>query len=162
MVKRTLVVLGILSLLLTAGTSSAYLGYGFPGGADGGCGPCPPMYLPVDCPPYPVAKTIVKTWQCKIVGPCPAPGPACGPAACGDGMGGMSPGIVTSVANLLGMPFDLLFNHCDSVYGCFNGGFGGLGGKDGPCGPCFGPVPCILAGVPIVLGAPTVMFGALW
>jgi hypothetical protein len=161
MVKRTLVVLGILSLLLTAGTSSAYLGYGFPGaGAGADCGPCPPMYLPVDCPPYPVAKTIVKTWQCKIEGPCPAPAP-CAPACGTDSWGGMRPGMITSIANLLGMPFDLLFNHCDSVYGCF-GGFGGFGGGSGPCGPCFGPVPSIVAGVPMILGAPTVMFGALW
>lgn len=157
MVKRTLVVLGIFSLLLTAGTSSAYLGYGFPGAGGGDCGPCPPMYLPVDCPPYPVAKTIVKTWQCKIEGPCPAPGPAMG--GCGTDKMAMRPGMITSIANLLGMPFDALFNHCDSVYGCFNG-FGG--GGDGPCGPCFGPVPGVLAAVPMVLGAPTVMFGALW
>ncbi|MBI5249130.1 MAG: hypothetical protein HY912_06520 [Desulfomonile tiedjei] len=154
MVKRTLVVLGILSMLLTAGSASAYLGYGFPG-AGSDCGPCPPLFLPVDCPPYPVAKTIVKTWQCKIVGPCPAPGPM---AACGTDKTSMSPGMITSIANLLGMPFDLLFNHADSVYGCFNG----FGGGGGPCGPCFGPVPSVIAAVPMALGAPTVMFGALW
>jgi hypothetical protein len=159
MVKRTLVVLGIFSMLLmAAGTSSAFLGYGFP---DGGCGvsSCPPLYLPVDCPPYPVAKTIVKTWQCKIVGPCPAPAPMA--AGCGDkGNGFAAPGLITSVANLLGMPFDVLFNHCDSVYGCFN--TKGLCGGGGACGCCYGPVSGALAAVPMVLGAPTVMFGGLW
>ena len=73
MVKRTLVVLGVLSLMLmAAGTSSAFF-VGWPGGD---CGPsCKPMYLPVDCP-TPEFKTIVKTWQCKIEGPAPACGPA--------------------------------------------------------------------------------------
>ncbi len=158
MVKRTLVVLGVLSLMLVAaGTSSAFF-VGFPGGAGGNCGPtCGPMYLPADCP-SPEFKTIVKTWQCKIEGPCPAPGPMCGPAACDTKM---PFGICDAVANLLGFPFDVLFGGCDGVYGCGLGnGLGG--GGDGPCGPCYGPLSCVLAGVPMALGAPSVMFGALW
>ena len=159
MVKRTLVVLGVLSLMLVAaGTSSAFF-VGWPGGD---CGPstCKPMYLPVDCP-TPEFRTIVKTWQCKIEGPAPACGPAaCGPAACGPKM---TAGICDAVANLLGLPFDALFGGCDGVYDCGLGGGGGLfGGGDGPCGPCYGPLSCVMAGVPMALGAPSVMFGALW
>ncbi len=48
MVKRTLVVLGILSLMvMTAGTSSAFWAMV---AAVVDCGPAQPMYLPVDCP----------------------------------------------------------------------------------------------------------------
>jgi hypothetical protein len=153
MVKRTLVVLSVLSLMLmAAGTCSAF----FVGWPDAACGGCKPLYLPADCP-SPEFKTIVKTWQCKIVGPCPAPGPMCGPADCGP-KGTI--GICDAVANLLGFPLDVLFGGCDGVYGCGLGG--GLFGGDGPCGPCYGPVPCALAAVPMALGAPSVMFGALW
>ena len=118
MVKRTLVVLGVLSLMLVAaGTSSAF-SVGWPGGD---CGPamCKPMYLPVDCP-RPEFRTIVKTWQCKIEGPAPACGPAaCGPADCGPKM---TAGLCAAVANLLGLPFDALFGGCDGVYDCGLGG----------------------------------------
>ncbi len=155
MVKRTLVVLGVLSLMLMAvGTSSAFF-VGWPGG-DCGVG-CKPLYVPAECP-TPEFKTIVKTWQCKIVGPAPACGPACGPANCGPTV---KAGLCDAVANLLGLPFDALFGGCDGVYGCGLGG-GGLFGEDGPCGPCYGPLSCVLAGVPMALGAPSVMFGALW
>jgi hypothetical protein len=155
MVKRTLVVLGVLSLMLmAAGTSSAFF-VGFPGGD---CAPsCKPMYLPVDCP-TPEFKTIVKTWQCKIEGPAPMCGPPCGPADCGPKM---TAGLCGAVANLLGLPFDALFGGCDGVYDCGLGG-GLFGGGDGPCGPGYGPLSCVLAGVPMALGAPSVMFGALW
>jgi len=68
-------------------------------------------------------------------------------------------GLCDAIANLLGAPFDLLFNGCDGVYGC---GLDGICGKEGPCGPCFGPVSGALAAVPMFLGAPSVMFGALW
>ena len=71
MVKRTLVVLSVLSLtLMVAGTSFGFIG--------GGCGAqCnnAPLYVPVDCPDTGVSKTIVTTWECKIEGPCPAPMP---------------------------------------------------------------------------------------
>ena len=71
MVKRTLLVLGILSLvLILVGTSFAFRRGG------GGCEPMNyPLYVPVDCPPMPITKTIVKTWSMKIVGPCTAAGP---------------------------------------------------------------------------------------
>jgi hypothetical protein len=154
MVKRTLLVLSILSLMVfAAGTSNAFWTGGW-GAAD----ECvqKPLFVPVDCPPFPEAKTIIKTWSVKIEGPCPAPGPiACGPAK-KDGWG---PGMLCAMAGVIATPFDFLFGGCDGVYGCFPG-MGG--GADGDCGPCFGPIPRVLATVPMVLGAPTVMFGALW
>ena len=154
MVKRTLVVLSILSLMVLAATSSFAFTPGFPGE----CAAAAPCYVPVECPPYPTPTTIIKTWSCKIEGPCPAPGPACGPAKCDTGVRG---GMLCSAATALATPFDFLFGGLDGVYGCFSG-IGGIGGGDGPCGPCWGPVPRVLAGVPMALGAPTVMFGALW
>ncbi len=157
MVKRTVVVLGIVSLMFMAvGTSSAFF-VGFPG--EDGCGVCKPLYVPVECP-TPEFRTIVKTWQCKIVGPCPAAGPACGPSACGSR--GCPAGICDAVANVLGFPFDVLFGGCDGVYGCGLGGLGGGLGGDGPCGPCYGPIPCAFGGVAMALAAPSVMFGSLW
>jgi hypothetical protein len=157
MVKRTVVVLSVLALMLMAvGTSSAFF-VGWPGGGDCTVG-CKPMYVPAECP-TPEFRTIVKTWKCKIVGPAPACGPAaCGPAACGPQM---KAGLCAAVANVLGLPFDALFGGCDGVYDCGLGG-GLFGGGDGPCGPCYGPLSCVLAGVPMALGAPSVMFGALW
>ena len=155
MVKRTLVVLSILSLMVLAATSSFAFTPGWPGGD---CAAPAPCFVPVDCAPYPTPTTIIKTWSCKIEGPCPAPGPACGPASCDTGLKG---GLLCSAATAIASPFDFLFGGCDGVYGCFGGAGGGLCG-DGPCGPCWGPVPRVLAGVPMALGAPTVMFGALW
>ncbi|MBI4965395.1 MAG: hypothetical protein HY913_19115 [Desulfomonile tiedjei] len=155
MVKRTFVVLGVLSLMLmAAGTSFAMFGWG------GGCGAdCGPMYVPVDCPPVPGFKTIVKTWEAKIEGPCPAP-MACGPAACGDKKWG--PGLICSLVAAIATPMDWIFGGCDGVYGCFPGFGGGGCGAGGDCGPCFGPLPCALAAVPMVLGAPSTMFEQLW
>ncbi len=158
MVKRTVVVLGILVLTLAAATSHGFWDQ-WPGG---GCGPaaCQQMYLPVDCPPIFEGKTIVKTWSFKSVGPCPAPGPACGPAACG--LSGIGLGLCSMLA-AIATPMDLLFGGCDGVYGCgpnFGGIFGG--GADGPCGPGYGPLAYAVAAVPMALGAPTVMFGTLW
>jgi len=150
MVKRTVVVLGILAMALTAGTSFA----AFWGSWDGCCGPCAPLFMPVDCPTPPI-KTIVKTWAVKIEGPCPAAGPMCGPCCdkkCGPGLCE----ILTAIAT----PFDWLFGGFDGVYGCFSGC-----GGDGPCGPCYGPLGCALAGVPVVLGAPLFgggIFGCWW
>ena len=151
MVKRTLIVLSILSLMLVAaGTSSA-----FNCGAD-----CKPLFVPVDCCPYPTPTTIVKTWSCKIEGPCPAPGPMCGGNSCGS-CEGVGPKFGCLLANIAG-PFEFLFGGCDGVYGCCPG----MGGKSGDCGPCFGPVPCLLAGVPIILGSACpndcMMFGCMW
>jgi len=154
MVKRTLVVLSILSLMvMAAGTSFA-----FAPGWPGDCAPAAPCFVPVECCPYPLPTTIIKTWSCNIEGPCPAPGPAaCGTSSCGTGGGGMFCSLATAVAT----PFDFLFGGFDGTYGCFGGRGGGLCGGDGPCGPCWGPVPRVLAAVPMVLSAP-VMFGALW
>jgi len=153
MVKRTVAVLGILAIALTAGTSFAFWG-----AWDSCCGPteCKPLYLPVDCPTPPI-KTIVKTWAVKIEGPCPAPGVGCGPVCC-DKRG---PGLCEALT-ALATPLDWLFGGCDGVYGCF----GGLcGGGDGPCGPCYGPLGCALAGLPVVLSAPVFgggLFGTWW
>ena len=154
MVKRTLVVLGILALTLAAGTCFAFWGAW---DSCGGPADCKPLYLPVDCPTPPV-KTIVSTWAIKIEGPCPAPGPACGPAMCRDRRPGLCE-IITAIAT----PFDWLFGGTDGVYGCFNG-LGGCG-ADGPCGPCYGPLGCALAGLPTVLGTPlgaVGVFGTWW
>jgi len=137
-------------MVVAAGTSSAF----------NGCGSsCAPLFVPVDCCPYPTPTTIVKTWSCKIEGPCPAPGPMCG-APCKQDSG-------FSLCKLLGSmpgPLDFLFGGCDGVYGC-TPGFGDKGCDSG-CGPCFGPVACALAGVPMLLGSvcpnDCMMFGTCW
>jgi len=152
MVKRTVVVLGILSLMLAATTPS----FAFLSGWPSECGVSAPLYVPAPCCPYPEAKTIVKTWHVKIVGPCPPPAAACG-SSCNDGP--RATGVVSSLANLAGLPFDVLFNHWDSVYGCTS--MGGSCGKGGcPC--CLGPLPMVLGAVPMALGAPTTFAGTLW
>lgn len=151
MVKRAVVVLGIFSLMImAAGSSFAFFGTGGCGTDCGG-----PLYVPVDCPPVPGFKTIVKTWEAKIEGPCPAP-MGCAPACKSwDVPAGFLCSLVTAIAS----PFDIIFGGCDGVYGCFN--LGGLG-KNGPCGPGYGPIPCAIAAVPMFLGAPTTMFETLW
>ncbi len=164
MVKRTLVVLSIISLMVvSAGISSA--GNWWCAWPDkGACGVGSPMYVPVDCAPYPEAQTIIKTWSCKIEGPCPAPAPMCG-ASCKAPSCSTGPvGCCEVVGGILGPIADLLFGVCP---GDFAGGLGGMGlgflnAKGGACGPCYGPIPCVLAGVPMALGAPAVMFGSLW
>jgi hypothetical protein len=155
MVKRTFVVLAVLSLMLmAAGSSFAMFGWGA-----GGCGQeCGPMYVPVDCPPVPEFKTIVKTWEAKIEGPCPAPGPACGPSACGKSYG---PGLFCSLVAAIATPFDWVFGGLDGVYGCFPGGlFGNKGG--GECARVLGPLPCAMVALPMALAAPSTMFEELW
>ncbi len=156
MVKRTLLVLSILSLMVcAAGTSSAFM-VGWP---DNDC-VAKPMFVPVDCCPYPLPKTIIQTWSCKIEGPCPAPAP-CGVASCKKD--GFAPGLLCAMAGSIATPLDFLFGGCDGTYGCFPGfGNGGCGGAGGECGPCYGPVPAVVAAVPMALGAPAVMFGSLW
>ncbi|MEW6533677.1 MAG: hypothetical protein AB1473_22805 [Thermodesulfobacteriota bacterium] len=160
MVKRTLAVLGILSLVvMAAGTSHAFL-FGGGGCGDGvDCGISKPLYVPVDCPPILKSKTIVKKWEMKIVGPCPAPAPACGTTKfAGDCKMGLFGGLCAAI----GMPvLDALFGGFDGVYGCCPGIFGG-GCGDGECGPWYGPLPAALAAVPMGLGYPTTVFGALW
>jgi len=163
MVKRTIVVLGILSLLVVgAGTSQAFIGGPWGGGS--GCDSAPPLYVPVPCPTYPDSKTIVKTWSCKIEGPCPPPFVG-GAAGCGNGSDPYGPfssygaiGLRGGLVAALVTPFDMLFGGCDGVYGCTSMGKGNEGG----CGPCFGPIPCVAGGVAGFFAAPTVIFGALW
>jgi hypothetical protein len=152
MVKRAVVVLGMFSLMImAAGTCFAFFGMGGCGDDCGG-----PLYVPVDCPPVPGYKTIVKTWEAKIEGPCPAPvgcAPACKPWD-------VKGGFFCSLVNAIASPLDIIFGGCDGVYGCFN--LGGLGLNRGPCGPGYGPIPGVLAAVPMFLGAPTTMFETLW
>lgn len=180
MVKRTFVVLGILSLMLCAmGTSHAFLG-SCPGGdcfgAVGLSSFDSALYVPVDCPPYPTSTTIVKTWKATVEGP--ASQQQCGGTAAQAGptglMAALNPwagrtglipafpatGLLGGIAAGIASPFDLIFGGLDGVYGC-GLGLPGLG-TSGPCGPCFGPVPGAIAAVPQVLAAPTTIFGALW
>lgn len=145
MVKRTMVVLGILSLtLMVVGGSFAIAG---------SCGePCKPLplYVPVAVPDT-TAKTIVSTWECKIVGPCPA----AAPVACCPSKPGMKPGMLTSLATAIATPFDMVFGGFDGVYGCMpNTGLGG-GAFGGGLGGAFMAVPGMLSGESTV-------FGALW
>lgn len=157
MVKRTVVVLSILSLtVLAAGTAMAQLPL-FPpmpcfGGSD--CMAPRPLYVPVDCP-TPIQRTIKKTWECKIVGPCPppsAPGGACGVGR-DDRMG-----LLLSLATALGTPFDFAFGGFDGVYGCVDLGAGG-----GPCGSCFGgPLPRIFGAFTNATSTDASFFGGLW
>jgi hypothetical protein len=161
MVKRTLLVLGILALMIASvGTASAQSWVsGFPGD----CGStCSPLYVPAPCPEYPTSKTIVKTWSCKIEGPCPPPGAPAGCCDKGDRSGNML-GSLLFLAGSIATPFDFLFGGFDGVYGCFPG-TGALGlGCSGPCGPCYGPIPGAVAGVLSAMSPPSaVMFGGCW
>jgi hypothetical protein len=167
MVKRTLVVLAILSLMVaTAGTSNAFITIGGDGFGTFGVPDFSeaPTYVPVPCPPVAEGKYIVKTWSAKVVGPAPAGGPAvaAGPNTVAHPLASAfaNPGLVGGIAASLATPFDILFGGFDGVYGC-GIGLGGLFG-DGPCGPCFGPVPTAAVAVPKILAAPSIMFGALW
>jgi hypothetical protein len=152
MVKRTVVVLGILSLVIVmAGTSMAQMGMSFAPPCFDACSVVArPMYVPVACC-EPIQKTIVKKWECKIVGPCPAPGPACASSGVGreDRVGALM-----ALATAIGTPFDLLGGSYDAVYGC-------LGGNDGACCGT-----CPLGFVPSFFGAAGSVgnnfFGGLW
>ncbi len=139
MVKRTLVVLGILSLtLVMAGTVFAFRGCG-PSWHAWGCGPGPALFVPVDCPKYPVAKMIHQTWTCKIEGPCPPPQPA---ACCGKERRGFGfCNLLAPVAMAVGLPFDFLFGGGAGVRGCKRDRHRG-----GPCGPFYGAVPAFSVG----------------
>lgn len=153
MVKRTLLVLGILSLvLILVGTSFAF--------RRGGCEPVNyPLYVPVDCPPMPITKTIVKTWSMKIVGPCPAPGLMAAGGGSLLGRGWNRVGLLGGLAAAIGSPICALFGGRGGVYGCR--GVGGRG--DGPCGPFFGPIPRAVVALPRLIASPTTgVFGRLW
>ncbi len=144
MVKRTMVVLGILSLtVMVAGSAFAFCG--------SSCDKGLPLYVPVDVPDT-TAETIVSTWECKIVGPCPAPTPpGCGPAK-----QGFNPGVLTSLATAIATPFDMLFGGCDGVYGCLPSANTGCGGAfGGGLGGAFMAFPGMLSGE-------TTIFGGLW
>lgn len=159
MVKRTLTVLGMFGLILmAAGPSMAFLP-GFPPAPcfGGDMFTCKPMFLPVDCP-APIQRNIVKTWECKIVGPCPAVMPAlggCGPAGRDDRVG-----LLTSLATALGTPFDWIFGGLDGVYGCLPTNGDAICGSSVP-----GPVPA-MAGAFLNVFSPTstdgLFFGGLW
>ncbi len=143
MVKRTLFVLGILSIaVMVAGTSFAFMG-----GRGAACGDGMgemAMWVPAPCCPYPVPKTIVKTWEAKISAPVPVAGFGCGPGYGGFGHGKRGRGFLTNVA-----PFrcaDILFGGWDGVRGC-----GDMPG--GPCGVKYGPLPGALVGL-FVKGCP--------
>lgn len=161
MVKRTLVVLSVLSLtLMVAGTSFGFMG----GGCGGCCAPCPPLYVPVDCPDTGAAKTILKTWECKIEGPCPAPTPACGGSSCNN-LRGPRPGILCCLAGVVGAPFDWIFGGFDGVYGCSGSCLPGLGGcpDDRGCGsPFMGGLAGVFGSGANMLSGETTIFGALW
>ena len=166
MVKRTAVVLGILALVsMGAGLTSAQaFGFGGAGapqswvsGFPGGRGECLPVFCPVPCPEYPLSKTIVKTWSCKIEGPCPPPGPPS--MGCGGGeRNGQLLGSLLFLAGSVATPLDWLFGGTDGVYGCCPE----LGGCSGPCGPCYGPIPGVIASAMGCLSPPPVMFGCYW
>jgi hypothetical protein len=166
MVKRTLLVLSIVALLtMGAGMASAQMSLGGPpvpqswvnGFPDGGCGMCPPLFVPAPCCEYPESKTIVKTWSCKIEGPCPPPGAPGGMCGGGQGRPGQLLGSLCFLMGSIATPFDFLFGGFDGVYGCCPGI-----GCSGPCGPCYGPVPGAIAGVLSCLSPPQVMFGCYW
>ncbi len=150
MVKRTLVVLAILSLIVaTAGTSFAFLKVG---GWTGWQYPmADPTYVPVDCPPCPDWVPVVKTWSKTYVTPAP-----CGPVGGAVAANGFDPGLRGAGIAAIMTPFDALFGGMGGVYGC------GLEFGGGPCGPFFGPLPFLLVGPARLLAAPTLIFGTLW
>jgi len=153
MVKRTVAVLGILSLvILMAGPSMAQMRWPFSFPCFGDELVPRPVFVPVDCPEAP-QKTIVKKWECKIEGPCPPPGPhaAVGLPGTDDRVG-----FLFSLANAIATPFDMLFAPFDGVYGCLEMG-------TGPCGGIMGPVPTALSSL-VYFWYPTgnSFFGGLW
>jgi hypothetical protein len=160
MVKRTVVVLGILALtLIAAGASQAQVALPFsPLNECFGSEFMPrPMFLPVDCPD-PIRRTITSTWECKIEGPCPP----VTPAGCGDGgMFGRDDraGMLTYFVRGMASPFDMLFGSMDpnAVYGCNEM-------AASPCGSSMGgPIPRIFTSM-AYLWYPTdgSFFGGLW
>jgi len=159
MVKRTAVVLGIVSLaIMMTGSAMAFVG-GLPTPPCFGGSMCDarPLFVPVDCP-GPIQKTIVKNWECKIVGPCPPVSPPAAVGGCGkdDRMG-----LLLSLATAIMTPMDLLVAPFDGVYGCLEMGNGGC------CGSCpGGPLPKALMALGSVGGGcggtSLSFFGGLW
>jgi hypothetical protein len=146
MVKRTLVVLGVMCLVLASiGTASAQFG------RFAGCMP-PAVFLPVPCPPGFTTETVVQKWSAKIEGPCPPPGMP----ACGVGRRIRRAGVLGPIFRGLANPFDVIFGGGGGVYGCRRN-------RDNPCGPLFGPVAQAFVAIPTAVAAPGVgMFGWLW
>ncbi len=155
MVKRTAVVLGIMSLLLVGGATVALAQMG------GGCGDfgCRPLYIGINCPPMTTWTTIIKKWEGKVEAPyMPMAG---GAGGCGPRFGGRPAGLVGGLVGAIATPLDWLFGGFDGVYGCGFGAMGsGCGG--GACDCCMGPLPNILAAVPRLLAAPTTFTDVLW
>ncbi len=151
MVKRTAVVLGIMSLLIVTGAcvASAQCGGDFG---------CRPLYVGVKCPPMTTWTTIIKKWEGKVEAPyTPMAGGFVG--GCGNGLSGRPAGLVGGLVGAIATPLDWLFGGFDGVYGC---GFGVLGSGCPDEGCAMGPLPNILAAVPRLLAAPTTFTDVLW
>jgi len=146
MVKRTLVVLGVLSLIVVlAGTCFAFR-------ARVDCMPLP-LYVPVPCPPCPTSETVIQKWSCKVEGPCPAVVPAAGCGCCSGRR--CRAGVLGPVFRGFGGVFDVLFGG-RGVYGCHRP-------RGGLCGPLYGPLPRALVGIPLFVAGPGCgVFGGLW
>jgi hypothetical protein len=143
MVKRTLVVLGILAMtIMVAGTA-----FGF--GRHHDCGPAYPLFVATCCPPQVEYQQVIKTWSCKIEGPCPPPGIAAGCCEKKRHRGALCD-LVTAHGGLL----DLIFGGRGGVYGC-------RPPRDqGPCGPNFGPLPRLVVAGPAAIGG--WFFDTMW
>lgn len=151
MVKRTLIVLGVMCLMLASiGTSSAFFG------RTPVCGPPPPLFLPVPCLPGFTTETVIQKWSAKIEGPCPPPGmPGCGTGR-RRASGPCSGNVLGPIFGALATPFDVIFGGGQGVYGCRRN-------RDNPCGPLFGPIPQAFVALPVAIAAPGQgMFGWLW
>jgi hypothetical protein len=163
MVKRTVVVLGIFSLILliAADASMAQMRrpWARPCFGEEFLFPPRPLYLPVDCPD-PIQRTIVSTWECNIEGPCPPIGHGGAGTGCGPLLGvGRDDrrGLLTSFANAFGTPFDWFFGGSGGVYGCREM-------VERPCGsPIRGFVPrALLAATYFWYPTDASFFGGLW
>ena len=148
MVKRTAVVLSIMSLLVAGGASAALAW----------CGDATPLYVGVPCGPITKWTTITKKWEGMVCQPY-MPMNGCMGRGCGHRWGGTAPGLTGGLAAAIATPMDVLFGGFDGVYGC---GMGAFGCGDGPCGPFWGPIPSVLGGVARLLSAPTTVMPELY
>jgi hypothetical protein len=139
MVKRTVVVLSILALTLTAGMALA-------GGCDYVC-ETRPLFVPAPCPDM-VPQRMLKTWEAKIVTPLMC-GPAGGPGCYGKIKYPWDKACLCNLCMKLGAlasPLDWLVSGTTGVYGCTDGLFGkrnrcGMSGSAGPLTGLIGAVP---------------------
>jgi len=148
MVKRTAVVLSIMSLLVAGGASAALAW----------CGDATPLYVGVPCGPITKWTTITKKWEGMFCQPY-MPTPGCMGRGCGHRWGAEAPGLFGGLAAAIATPMDVIFGGFDGVYGC---GMGAFGGHDGPCGPFWGPIPSLLGGLGRFLSAPTTVMPELY